>query len=215
MIPPTCNCGAKGDRFHYDDCALVKAGASVCSMPRAKANGWYEGPTFADAVARLREETARQIHGVVTDVQPNTEASGGTRYSTGKPKGWWYAPLYGLRLVAQVWEAGASKYAPRDWAEGQSFSTLLDCASRHWLEVMHRGPWAIDEDTGAYHLANLAWNVLCLLTFMALDRRDLDDVTPWFGVTADRRAEVEEAIARQRQAGPAKRSEPPEPTYPG
>lgn len=122
----------------------------------------------------------------------NTERSGGTRFSEGKPGGWWFAPIYGLRLVAQVWEAGGGKYAPRDWAEGQSFSTLLDCASRHWLEVLHRGPWAVDEETGAYHLAAVAWNVLCLLTFMALDRRDLDDVTPWFGVTTDVKKAAEE-----------------------
>jgi hypothetical protein len=114
----------------------------------------------------------------------NTEKSGGTRYSEGKSGGWWYAPIYGLRLVAEVWEHGAKKYAPLDWQAGQSFSTLLDCMGRHWLEVVHRGPWAKDGDSGCYHLAHLAWNVLCLLTFMALEKTDLDDVSEWRGVTA-------------------------------
>jgi hypothetical protein len=114
----------------------------------------------------------------------NTEKSGGTRYSLGKPAGWWYAPLLGLKLVAPVWEGGAKKYAPRDWAEGQSYSTLIDCAQRHWLEVLHRGPQARDEESGHLHLAHTAWNILCLLTFMYLNRDDLDDVTPWFGVKA-------------------------------
>ena len=114
----------------------------------------------------------------------NTETAGGSRYSKGKLGGYWFAPLYGLRLVAEVWTAGAKKYAPRDWMCGQSFSSLIDCMSRHWLEVVTRGPWARDKDTGAYHLACLTWNALCLLTLMALDRRDCDDVSGWFGVNA-------------------------------
>lgn len=121
----------------------------------------------------------------------NTEKAGGTRYSQGKPGGWWYAPIYGLRLVAEVWQRGAEKYAPMDWKNGQSFSTLLDCASRHWLEVVEHGPWARDPETGAYHLAHLAWNVLTLLTFMALERHDLDDVSKWRGITAATKSEVE------------------------
>lgn len=118
------------------------------------------------------------------ETPPNTEATGGTRYATGKPGGWWYAPIYGLKLVAPVWEGGAEKYAPLDWAEGQSHSTLIDCAQRHWLEVLLNGVWARDPESGHLHLAHAAWNILCLLTFMALGREDLDDVTPYRGVNA-------------------------------
>lgn len=121
----------------------------------------------------------------------NTETSGGTRFSEGKPGMWWAVPMMGLRLIAKVTEAGARKYAPRDWAEGQSFSTLIDCAMRHMIEVCHRGPWAIDEDTGAYHAAAVGWNILCLLTFMELERHDLDDVTKWHGVTTAMKQELE------------------------
>lgn len=121
----------------------------------------------------------------------NTETSGGTRFSEGKPGMWWAVPMMGLRLIAKVTEAGARKYAPRDWAEGQSFSTLIDCAMRHMIEVCHRGPWAIDEDTGAYHAAAVGWNILCLLTFMELERHDLDDVTKWHGVTTSMKNEME------------------------
>lgn len=121
----------------------------------------------------------------------NTDESGGTRYSDGKPAGWWYAPILGLRLVAKVWEMGAEKYAPKDWAVGQSFSTLLDCAMRHTLEVMHRGPWARDPESGQYHAAHVAWNWLTLLTFMELERHDLDDCTKWDGVTAKDKARID------------------------
>ena len=124
----------------------------------------------------------------------NTERSGGSRYSSDKPSGWWYVPMYGLRLVADVAKAGAEKYAPLDWREGQSFSTLFDCMSRHFLEVQEKGIWAKDPELGTFHLAQLTWNALCLLTFMALGRGDLDDMTPWRGVTASKKKEVQEQL---------------------
>lgn len=123
----------------------------------------------------------------------NTEQSGGTRFSGGKPGSYYTMPLLGLRLVSDVTKFGASKYAPMDWAEGQSFSTLMDSAFRHMLEALTHGPWALDSDADekghrVYHLAAVAWNVLCLLHFMEQGRVDLDDVTPFHGVvTSDLR----------------------------
>ena len=128
----------------------------------------------------------------------NTDTSGGTRYSEGKPAGWWYAPILGLKLVAPVWTDGGKKYAPMDWKSGQSFSTLLDCAMRHSMEVMHHGPWARDPESGHFHAAHVAWNWLCLLTFMVLDRTDLDDVSVYEGVTA---AKLRLAEGTARHAG--------------
>lgn len=115
----------------------------------------------------------------------NNETAGGTRYNIGKPGGWWYAPLYGLRLVAPVWEHGAEKYAPRDWAQGQSFSILIDCAMRHTLEVLERGPLATDKDSGCLHAAHAVWNWLCLLTLIAVGRVDCDDVTAVWNMNAE------------------------------
>lgn len=108
----------------------------------------------------------------------NTDTSGGTRYSEGKPGGWWYAPLGGLELVAPVWEMGADKYAPRDWAQGQLYSTLMNSLSRHIVAMWTLGPKARDAESGCYHAAHACWNLLCLLTFMNDGRDDLDDITP-------------------------------------
>lgn len=122
------------------------------------------------------------------DVSTNVESSGGSRFSSGKPGRFWQGPLLGLMLVAPVWTKGGEKYAPRDWAEGQSFSLLIDCAFRHMLKLIQKGPLAKDDGdggTGAYHAAAVVWNLLCLLTFIVLGRTDVDDVTPWYGVTAD------------------------------
>ncbi len=119
----------------------------------------------------------------------NTEKLGiGSRFSLGKPSGWWYAPIYGLRLVAAVWEHGAEKYAPMDWKEGQSYSSLIDCAMRHMLKVCELGPMARDTGeggSGAYHAAHVVWNMLCMLTFIELGREELNDVDEWRGVKAE------------------------------
>jgi len=123
--------------------------------------------------------------------EDDQETAGGTRFNRGKPSDWWAIPLYGLKLVAKVTKAGSEKYAPRDWREGQSFSTLIDSMSRHYIEVMERGPWSRDPENGCYHIAQMVWNALCLLTFMALGRRDLDDVSPWYGVTTAEKREAE------------------------
>jgi len=121
----------------------------------------------------------------------DTEAAGGTRYSEGKPSGWWFAPLKGLELVMPVATSGARKYAPKDWLVGQSYSTLLDCGMRHMIQVMHYGVEAKDAETGHLHLAHAVWNFLALLTFMALGRHDLDNVSVWDGVTAEERDSVD------------------------
>ena len=113
----------------------------------------------------------------------NTEQSGGTRFSEGKPGMWWAIPMKGLRLIAEVTMRGSKKYAPLDWACGQSYSTLIDSASRHWIEVLTDGPLSRDEESGLYHLAHCAWNILCLLHFIEQGREDLDDVSKWQGVT--------------------------------
>ena len=124
----------------------------------------------------------------------NTDTSGGTRFSEGKPGMWWAIPMMGLRLVARVTMHGSKKYAPLDWAVGQNYSTLLDSASRHWLEVLTSGPLARDEESGEYHLAHCAWNMLCLLHFIEQGREDLDDVSEWQGVTTAMKQEREAQV---------------------
>ena len=142
----------------------------------------------------------------------NTDTSGGTRYSAGKPGMWWAIPLKGLRLVARVTMHGSKKYAPLDWACGQSYSTLLDSASRHWLEVLTSGPLARDEESDQLHLAHCAWNILCLLHFIEEDRFDLDDVSEWQGVTTAMK-EAKELAAGTLDGTIIPRDNPPMVTY--
>lgn len=128
----------------------------------------------------------------------DTEATAGSRFSAGKTGGFWYMPLYGIRAVARVAEQGADKYAPMDWREGQSFSTCFDCAMRHMLEAQHKGMRSINKKDGTEtHLAHAAWNLLAMLSFMEDGRaEEMDDISPYFGVTANDLEEAEKIAER-------------------
>lgn len=127
----------------------------------------------------------------------DTEVAGGSRYSAGKAKR--HAIPYGaMEYIAEVSEKGAWKYAPYDYMEGQSFSTLLNSAMRH-MEVCMRDPLAInEEDGGVFHAAQAAWNLMCLLDLVRLGKaEEMDDITPYRGVTAAQLREAEKAAKHE------------------
>lgn len=70
--------------------------------------------------------------------------------------------------LARQYEAGAVKYADRNWEKGMDFSVYIDAALRH-LEKYVAG-W-MDED----HLAAALWN-LAALAFMEEKMPELDDL---------------------------------------
>ncbi len=65
-------------------------------------------------------------------------------------------PYHATERVAQHFEAGAKKYADRNWEKGIPTNRYFDSAMRH-LHKAQAGH--TDED----HLAAAAWNVLCLM----------------------------------------------------
>ena len=80
-----------------------------------------------------------------------------------------------LRRIAGVYERGAAKYSDHNWRKGGPFSRFLDSALRH-LNVYKENEWAgqeQDED----HLAQAAWNILCLLHFDETNP-ELNDLRP-------------------------------------
>lgn len=65
-------------------------------------------------------------------------------------------PVRALRELAKLYEAGANKYAARNWEKGIPLSRFLDSGDRHKSNVlmnMHDEP----------HLVQYAWNVVCWL----------------------------------------------------
>lgn len=79
---------------------------------------------------------------------------------------------FGLKRIADVYERGARKYADRNWEKGAPFGRFLDSALRHIQQYMMG---KTDED----HLAQAAWNLLCIMHFEELGRTDLDDRPKW------------------------------------
>ena len=65
-------------------------------------------------------------------------------------------PVNAVFELAKVFEAGAKKYAARNWEKGIPLSRYLDSGLRHGMKVL-RG------DTDEPHAAMAAWNFLCYL----------------------------------------------------
>jgi len=65
-------------------------------------------------------------------------------------------PVSALIEVAKIFEAGAIKYAARNWEKGIPLSRFMDSGLRHAMKHL-RG------DRDEPHLAMAAWNFLCLL----------------------------------------------------
>jgi len=164
----------------------------------------------------------------------NTEKSGGTRYSEGKPQLVWAPLLFvghtfdgpiadcmmiahdailnadtegianmglevcrviinemgvdrALEKLAHVSTGGADKYAPLDWYEGQSATTLVNSMYRHLKACLpHKQQWGrlTDPKSGLEHWAHALWNAACLHELLTL-KPDLDDISEWQGVVAD------------------------------
>lgn len=72
-------------------------------------------------------------------------------------------PLDARVELMRVYHIGAQKYDRDNWLKGMNWSTMVDCAERHfmlWQMGLHRDP-----DTGCHHLALAAWNLLGLLVY--------------------------------------------------
>lgn len=65
-------------------------------------------------------------------------------------------PVAALIEVAKVFEAGAKKYAERNWEKGINLSRYMDSGLRHAMKHL-RG------DRDEPHLAMACWNFLCCL----------------------------------------------------
>jgi hypothetical protein len=82
-------------------------------------------------------------------------------------------PPEALWCVAEVFGRGAKKYADRNWEKGYKWGLSFGALQRH-LMLWQLGE-DIDEETGSYHLAQVAWHALVLLTFY-LRNLGTDDV---------------------------------------
>lgn len=88
--------------------------------------------------------------------------------------------IFGL---AEVYNYGAHKYAPRNWELGLPFSNLYDSFARHAVKETYQ---ELDEDetlrdgsvvkgSGLHHWKHCVWNIACTHAFVMRGRTDLDD----------------------------------------
>lgn len=84
----------------------------------------------------------------------------GARYNEGKA-GFNLLPLDALKEICKVYDFGATKYAPWNWAKGLSWSETQASLMRHLAA------WSIgeerDEESGLHHDVHIAWNAITLV----------------------------------------------------
>ena len=85
----------------------------------------------------------------------------------GQKLDWSLVPLEFVEDLCPVFTHGERIYDYENWKKdfGPNFERRFIAAlKRHLREVEKHGPLAINEqDSGVYHLAQIAWNSLCLL----------------------------------------------------
>lgn len=77
---------------------------------------------------------------------------------------WDLLPMEEIEDIVRVYHAGAKKYGPNRWQDlDNGFERYRAAMMRHLMEYM-KGE-RIDADTGAYHLAQVAWNAITMLWY--------------------------------------------------
>lgn len=72
-------------------------------------------------------------------------------------------PVEFEEALSEVYGRGALKYADRNWEKGYRWSLSVGALRRHlaqWLKGESR-----DQETGCYHLAQVAWHACALFIF--------------------------------------------------
>ena len=87
---------------------------------------------------------------------------GGLRYDNGKPRVDLIDPDF-LLQVGAVLEAGARKYAERNWEKGMDWNKVYASMLRHMLKW--QAGETNDDETGLHHMAHVACNAMFLLNY--------------------------------------------------
>ncbi|QAU06647.1 hypothetical protein SEA_WILLIAMBOONE_146 [Gordonia phage WilliamBoone] len=77
-------------------------------------------------------------------------------------------PAGPLLELAELYGRGAEKYADRNWENGYDWSLSFSALMRHAWQFWDGENF--DDETGAAHLASVAWHALALLQFMQQEK---------------------------------------------
>mgnify|MGYP001579129152 CR=1 FL=1 len=127
------------------------------------------GPVQAAGIlsADKAQQTIQALAGETRNVDPTTGGEKGSKLARFD-----LIPTRALWLLAEVYGRGARKYADRNWEKGYAWGLSIAALERHF-NAWKSGE-SIDEETGAHHLAQVAWHAFTLLTF-SLFGRGTDD----------------------------------------
>lgn len=75
-------------------------------------------------------------------------------------------PTHLLESTARVFEYGATKYEPNNWAKPQPYTQVIGCLKRH-LAAIERGE-DIDQESNQRHIGHIICNALMLEHYMNL-----------------------------------------------
>jgi Domain of unknown function (DUF5664) len=97
----------------------------------------------------------------------------GSRKNANKLR-WRCFPMFLMKPLIEVAHAGSMKYSDFNFLNGQYVNNCLDSMKRHMEKAESPYESDIDDETGCYHFACIAWNAL-VACYMVKYRPDLDD----------------------------------------
>lgn len=88
---------------------------------------------------------------------------------------WELLPLDCIEDIARVYTEGAKKYADNNWKYLENGYERYKGALLRHLYASESSP--IDQETGCYHLAAVAWNAIAMLWFYKNGKKDRPNIT--------------------------------------
>ncbi len=107
------------------------------------------------------------------ELERNQTKGEAVRYDYGKLR-WDLMPDDALEKIVEIYTHGAIKYNDENWRDGFKWKRCIGSMKRH-LKAFTTGE-DIDEDSGALHLSQVAWNAITLLWFQLYDKGTDDRV---------------------------------------
>jgi Domain of unknown function (DUF5664) len=96
---------------------------------------------------------------------------------------WELLPWDAVEQVVKVLKHGRKKYDARNWEKGMAWSRLHGAANRHLNPQWFQGREDFDEESGLYHLAHAACDILFLIAYqlrgIGLDDRPGTEEVPF------------------------------------
>lgn len=109
------------------------------------------------------------------------ERGDGSKLDTGKVGGFHLLPPQRIKELAALYEMGATKYVPRGWEQGMSWSRIYNALNRHMLAWLSGEQY--DPKDGQHHLTAVAWCAFALRQYEET-HPELDDIHPQQEVAA-------------------------------